>query len=72
MNDPATPSSREARSDPMKTVISVTTPTPIISAVAAPAVRAGLRDALSRASVPGTPRSRATDPPSLSLIHIPD
>ncbi len=68
--DSATVSSSVALMDAPKTVNSVTTATPIISAVAVAAVRRGLRAALRLASVPGTPRSRASGAPSVRTARV--
>ena len=59
--------STDACSDARITVKIVTTPTPIISAVAGAEVRRGWRIALRRASDPVTPRSRASGAPSTSV-----
>lgn len=50
-----------------KTVMKLTSPTQIISADAAAAVRLGLRVAFCRAMVPGTPRSLGSGAPSARL-----
>jgi hypothetical protein len=52
------------RTDEFSTRKKATRPTPIIRAKAVDAERRGLRTALSRASSPDTPRSRATGAPS--------
>ena len=65
--EPATVSLIDALIDAANTVNSVTTPTPIISAVAVPAVRRGLRIALRRASEPVIPRRRGRGAPITRL-----
>ena len=64
VNEPPTPLISAARKEAAYTVNSVTTATPIASAVAAAAVRPGLRWALRRARVPVTPRHAASGRPS--------
>ena len=65
--EPATVSLIDALIDAANTVNRVTTPTPIISAVAVPAVRRGLRIALRRASEPVIPRRRGRGAPITRL-----
>ncbi len=60
VNELATPLTAPARSEAAYTVNRVTTATPIISAVAAAAVRRGCPEALRPASVPATPRAAAS------------
>ena len=60
VNELATPLTAPARSEAAYTVNKVTTATPIISAVAAAAVRRGCPEALRPASVPATPRAAAS------------
>ena len=63
VNESPTPLMSAARSEAAYTVNNVTTATPIASAVAAAAVRRGLRWALRRARVPVTPRHAARGRP---------
>ncbi len=58
----------ENLNDDASTAITVTTATPMVSATPVAVVRFGLRDALSRASRPGAPRSHGSGLPITRLI----
>ncbi len=63
MSDPTIDASPDALNEAAMTATAAIRATPIISAAAVDAVRRGLRMAFSRASRPGTPRSRASGRP---------